>query len=111
MTVHTDPPSGPSPLSRPCPHCNGTGVIRELDVAALVLAIAEGFGDHAFNARELVAHARTEGGPLAVALDGRSPRRVGKALRQLTGHNIHGFCIQRIGSDREGAILQLVRVD
>ena len=86
-------------------------MIQELDVSALVAAIAGHVGDLAFNARELVAHARTVGGPLAVALGGRSARRVGKVLSRLIGQNINGWRIERVGADRDGAIYAAASVE
>jgi hypothetical protein len=99
------------PLTRICPHCNGTGRVVEIDDAALVAAIADWTFDNAFNAKELVDYAQTVGvgGSLGTMLAGLSVRRVGKALQRVSGQDFGGLIIERIGSDSHGGIW-LVRV-
>jgi hypothetical protein len=96
---------------QPCPRCGGTGLLIEVDPAVLVATIAAAVGDRAFSARELVAHARVVGGPVAVALGGLSARRLGKKLRKLAGQEFDGLVVEHLGADRDGAIWVVRVVD
>jgi hypothetical protein len=42
-----------------------------------------------------------------LAADITSARQLGKLLRRLTGHTVDGWCLRRVGTNREGAVLQL----
>ena len=88
--------------------------LRDNERASLtrfVSSIAAAIGDRMFTARELAAHADSVDPILKAALeragcDGDS-RRLGKRLQRAEGRPLQGYKVERIGSDRDGAIWRI----
>ena len=81
-----------------------------LDPAAdqrLLSAIAASVGAAVFSAADLVRHARHDH-ELRRAINGASPRQIGKVLRRLYAHPSGAYRAERIGRDGNGS-LWLVR--
>jgi hypothetical protein len=87
-------------MTRICPHCHGTGLLREIDPLAVVQAIADRIGGHPFTVAELIAYC-VEDRALEEALGDLTPRRLGKLLGKTAG-------VARIGAERGAAIWQIV---
>jgi hypothetical protein len=77
------------------------------DAAALVEAIAAFVGEKDFNCRELKDHAMVVEGPLRDAIGAMSPKQLGKALWAIKEKDFDGYCIERLGADKHGAIWRL----
>jgi hypothetical protein len=77
----------------------------------LLRAIAAAVEDRDFNVRELFAFVEVSGGDLARLLDGISTRRLGKLLHRIAGQAFGDLVVDRIGSDRDGAIWRVAGVE
>jgi len=85
-------------------------------LARLLPAIREAAGDSVWTAADLAALAVLPGrGVLAEALaplvrDRGGLRSLGKALARAAGHNVNGYRLAQVGTDRAGALWQVRRV-
>jgi hypothetical protein len=79
--------------------------------ASLLSVVAVAVTDRAFNAHELLLHAERDPA-LRLALDAAqigSPKQLGHVLRTLERHPSEGWCLRRIGLDRDGIIWRVFR--
>ena len=65
------------------------------DDAAFIVALASSVGSRVFSSSALLAHAQVDD-TLRSALGDTTPRRLGKRLARLEGHEVAGFVVSRI---------------
>lgn len=77
---------------------------RRPEPANILATMHVAVGATAFTSVELLNHAQATGGDLRQALDGMSPRAIGKLLRKLEGRDVGGLRLERAGVERGGIV-------
>jgi hypothetical protein len=89
------------------------GEDEERDLTTLARGITAAIGDRAFLAAELVAHSRLDPalqGTLDTAGCGSDCRKLGKRLQRAEGHPLQGHKVERVRTERGGALWRIVAI-